>query len=89
MDEATLETRGAEPLKPYLTAIDAMKTKADLVKLLSSSIAYAAPFGLGIEADVADPKRYAVWAAQGGLGMPERDYYLGKSGKIRRLPRRL
>ncbi|MFT3725821.1 MAG: M13 family metallopeptidase [Hyphomonadaceae bacterium] len=82
MDEATLETRGTEPLQPYLTAINGVKTKADLVKLISSNIAYTAPFGFGVEADTADPKRYAVWAAQGGLGMPERDYYLGKSEKF-------
>ena len=77
MDEATLETRGTEPLKPYLATIEGIKTKADLLKVLAT-VGYASPFGLGIEADVADPTRYAVWGAQGGLGMPDRDYYLGK-----------
>ena len=80
MDEATLETRGIEPLKPYLAEIDGIKSKADLLKLISR-VGYASPFGLGIEADVADPTRYAVWGAQGGLGMPDRDYYLEKSEK--------
>jgi putative endopeptidase len=80
MDEAGLEARGTDALKPYLAEIDAIKTKADLLKVIAK-VGYAAPFGLGIEADVADPKRYAVWAAQGGLGMPDRDYYLEKSEK--------
>ncbi len=76
MDEATLETRGIEPLKPYLDTINAIGTKADLLKVLASP-GYASPFGLGIDADAADPTRYAVWGGQGGLGMPDRDYYLG------------
>jgi len=76
MDEATLETRGIEPLKPYLAEIDAITTKDDLLRVISK-VGYASPFSLGIEADVADPTRYAVWGSQGGLGMPDRDYYLG------------
>ncbi len=80
MDEATLEARGIEPLKPYLDEINAISDKASLLKVISRPWA-TAPFGFGIEADVADPKRYAVWGAQGGLGMPDRDYYLEKSEK--------
>jgi endothelin-converting enzyme/putative endopeptidase len=78
MDEATLETRGLEPLKPYLATINAIATKADLLKVLAT-VGYAAPFGLGVEADTSDPKRYAVWGAQAGLAMPDREYYLGKT----------
>ncbi|MDP3738937.1 MAG: M13 family metallopeptidase [Hyphomonadaceae bacterium] len=78
MDEAALETRGIEPLKPYLDTINAINTKADLLKVVAT-VGYASPFGLGIEADTADPTRYAVWGAQGGLGMPDREYYLGKT----------
>ena len=81
MDEATLETRGVEPLKPYLDTINGITDKAGLLKVIAQ-VGYASPFGLGIEADVADPKRYAVWGAQGGLGMPNRDYYLEKSEKF-------
>ena len=80
MDEATLETRGLEPLKPYLDEINGINDKAGLLKVIAK-VGYAAPFGIGIEADTADPTRYAVWAAQGGLGMPDRDYYLEKSEK--------
>jgi putative endopeptidase len=75
MDEATIEARGIEPLKPYLDTINGIGSKADLLKVLATP-GYASPFGLGIEADVADPKRYAVWGTQAGLGMPDREYYL-------------
>lgn len=80
MDEAALETRGVEPLKPYLDEINGIADKAGLLKVIAK-VGYASPFGLGIEADTADPKRYAVWGAQGGLGMPDRDYYLEKGEK--------
>jgi endothelin-converting enzyme/putative endopeptidase len=76
MDEATLESRGTTPLEPYLDTINAIATKADLVRVIAT-VGYASPFSLGIEADAADPKRYAVWGGQTGLGMPDRDYYLG------------
>jgi putative endopeptidase len=75
MDEATIEARGIEPLKPYLDTINGITDKAGLLKVLATP-GYASPFGLGIEADVANPKQYAVWGAQGGLGMPDREYYL-------------
>jgi putative endopeptidase len=80
MDEATLETRGIEPLKPYLDEINGITDKASLLKVIAK-VGYASPFGIGIEADVADPTRYAVWGAQGGLGMPDREYYLEKNEK--------
>jgi putative endopeptidase len=53
-------------------------TSAGLLKVLATP-GYAAPFGLGIEADTVDPTRYAVWGSKAGLGMPDREYYLDKS----------
>jgi len=80
MDEAALETRGIEPLKPYLEEINAITDKASLLKVISK-VGYASPFGIGVQADAADPKRYAVWSGQGGISMPDRDYYLEKGAK--------
>ncbi len=81
MDEATLEARGIEPLKPYLAQIHAISDRDGLLKVISQPWA-ASPFSIGIEADVADPTRYAVWGAQGGLGMPDRSYYLEDTEKF-------
>lgn len=80
MDEATLEARGVEPLKPWLEEINGIKDKAGLLKVIAK-VGYTTPFGLAVEADAADPTRYAVWSGQGGLGMPDRDYYLEKTEK--------
>ncbi len=78
MDEAAIEARGLAPLQPYLDRIAAVTDTRGVLALMGTT-EFAAPFGLGIEADPEDPKRYAVWAGQGGLGMPDRDYYLEKS----------
>lgn len=75
MDEAGIEAKGIEPLKPYLAQIDAVKDRADLQRLFAS-VGYAGPVGMAPLPDFADPTRYAVIAGQGDLGMGTRDYYL-------------
>jgi endothelin-converting enzyme/putative endopeptidase len=81
MDEAGIESRGIAPMTPYLDEIAAMKTRADLMKLVGD-IDHTAPFGLGVYPDLADPAKYAVWIFQSGLGMPNRDYYINKGAKF-------
>jgi len=75
MDEAAIEARGVEPLKPLLAEIDAVPDKAALAALLGG-IDFTAPFTIFIDADPAAPTAYAVNLGQSGLGMPNRDYYL-------------
>ncbi len=81
MDEATIESRGVSPLKPFLDRIDAASDTGDVLALMATTD-FAAPFSVGIEADPADPTRYAVWIGQGGLGMPDRDYYLKEGAEF-------
>lgn len=80
MDEGTLAAKGATPLKPHLDKISAVKDKADLAELFGT-VGYPSPVGLAIFADLSDPTRYGVYAGQGGLGMPNRDYYLLEGAK--------
>ena len=75
MDEAGIDALGTAPIKPYLKRIEAAKTRADLVALFAEP-GMPAPIGLGISPDLKDPTHYIVDAGQGGLGMPNRDYYL-------------
>ncbi|MEZ5938169.1 MAG: M13 family metallopeptidase [Hyphomonadaceae bacterium] len=81
MDEGALDARGLEPLKPYLSRIDAAKTPTDITRLMGD-INYSGPVGLFIDADSADPTKYAVYVTQAGLGMPVRDYYLNEGEKF-------
>jgi endothelin-converting enzyme/putative endopeptidase len=80
MDEAKVEQLGTEPLKPWLAKIDAAKSRGDLVDLFASP-GFDSPVGLFIIPDLKNPTRYALYASQSGLGMPNRDYYLLKGDK--------
>ena len=81
MNEALVEQLDAKPLQPELAAIRAAKTRDDITALMGRSnlSGYTALLNLGINADAKDPNRYAVYAGTGGLGLPDRDYYLQAS----------
>ena len=75
-----IEARGTAPLRPYLDRIAAVRSRADLIAC-SPRPAITAPVGIGIIPDPADPTRYIAVAGQGGLGLPNRDYYLREGEK--------
>ena len=78
MDEAAIEARGADPVKPMLARIDTLQSRDDLAKALgeNSKLGISTPIEIGVELDLKDNSKYAVYTGQGGLGMPDRDYYL-------------
>jgi endothelin-converting enzyme/putative endopeptidase len=80
MDEASITAKGAAPLQPYLGRIAAVKDRGDLVDLFAT-VGFASPVGVSIYPDLSNPTRYAVYAGQSGLGMPNRDYYLLQGAK--------
>ena len=80
MDEAQVENLGTEPLKPYLARIAAVKNRGELVDLFAEP-GFDSPIGVFIYPDLKNPTRYSVYASQGGLGLPNRDYYLLKGDK--------
>jgi endothelin-converting enzyme/putative endopeptidase len=75
MDEAGIEARGPAVLRPYLDRINAAQTRDDLIRLFAEP-GYPAPIGVGLTPNPADPTHYVASTGQGGLGMPNRDYYL-------------
>jgi endothelin-converting enzyme/putative endopeptidase len=88
MDEAAVERAGAAPLKPDLDAIAALKSAADLPPLLGRLhlADNAALFEFSSNQDFADSSQVIAFAAAGGLGLPDRDYYVktdAKSQEIR------
>jgi putative endopeptidase len=78
MDTETRDARGMDPLAPELERIEAIKTYDDLAAHFGSSSmrGMPVPFTFGQEADFEDPTRYIVALFQGGLGLPDREYYL-------------
>lgn len=77
MDTMSIEQKGIEPLKPELEAISALKTTNELMSQVAKMHTYGvnAFFGEGVQQDAknSDMMAYVMW--QGGIGLPERDYY--------------
>jgi len=78
LDEATIEAKGLAPLKPRLQAIAAIGDQAQLGRALGLAARQGVntPIGLGAESDLKNPDVIAIYVSQGGLGLPDRDYYL-------------
>ena len=78
IDEATIEKRGLAPIEADLAAIDAIETTKDVVARVVAMHREADPvlFGLGVRQDLKDNTRIIAYATQGGLGLPNRDFYL-------------
>jgi len=85
MDEAQLETLGLKPLQAEFASIDAISDKSALPALIAhmNQIGVGAPYGFGIAQDSKDSTHYAVILSQGGLGLPDRDYYLKDDAKLK------
>jgi putative endopeptidase len=78
MDEARIESVGAKPIAPELDAVRAAQSRDELAGLMGRATDDFdnSLFNITTDVDLKDPKRYAVYLSQGGLGLPDRDYYL-------------
>jgi len=86
MAEEVVEAAGSVPLNPLLAAVDAVADASQLVHLLGIHTRMGIDGLLGVEAesDPGDPTRYVMFISQGGLGLPDEEYYrLGTYGEIR------
>jgi putative endopeptidase len=97
LNETAIEARGRTPLQPQLDSVDAVADKTALVRLLgrrtradvdplnwgvyeSSSL-----LGLSVEPSIHGEKRYVAFLLQGGLGLPQREQYLGSDARFQTL----
>jgi predicted metalloendopeptidase len=78
MDQKTIDAKRIAPLAEELRRIDAIKNRADLLKAIAHlhSVGVDALFRFGAGQDAKDSNREIAQAHQGGLGLPDRDYYL-------------
>ena len=78
LDTAAINKEGLKPLQPEFDRIDALKSKASLSELLARDqlIGVNAFLGFGEQQDFKDARKQIAVLDQGGLGLPERDYYL-------------
>jgi predicted metalloendopeptidase len=91
MDEAGIEKLGLGPLQPSLDRIAAIQNRQDLARVLGGTLRADVDalnwtnfhtenvLGLWVAQSLDDPSRYEPFLLQGGLGMPDREYYLGTS----------
>jgi predicted metalloendopeptidase len=85
MNEEQLEALGLKPLQAEFAAIDAIKDMNALPALMAhmNAIGAGAPYGLFVNLDARNSTQYAVSLFQGGLGLPDRDYYLKDDVKLK------
>ncbi|HET7873507.1 MAG TPA: M13 family metallopeptidase, partial [Terriglobales bacterium] len=95
MDEAGIEAKGLAPLRPHLEAVQAIRDKRELAHALGATLRadvdalnntnFHTPnlFGLWTAPGFNDPDHYAAYLLQGGLQLPDREYYLSDSEHMR------
>ena len=78
MNTEVLDERGIGPLREKLAQLSAIDSRAALIAALGRSQldATASPFGWYVGADRRDPDRNQLVLSLGGIGLPDRDYYL-------------
>ena len=84
MDEERIEHEGFKPLKVELARIAVIKHVRDIGPLMAhfDRIGVNTPVGTSIYPDSKRSTQYAFWLSQGGLGLPDRDYYLSDDAKL-------
>jgi predicted metalloendopeptidase len=78
MDTAAIESRGLAPVADELARVSAIRGTADVYAYMGRAQRFrtGAPLNLYVGQDRKDSKRYLVGVSQGGLTMPDREYYL-------------
>ncbi|MEO8727344.1 MAG: M13 family metallopeptidase [Acidobacteriaceae bacterium] len=97
MDEPAIEAAGLKPLRPHLDAIAAIRDKNALARALGESLRadvdalnntnFHTPnlFGMWVAPGFNDSDHYAAYLLQGGIELPNREYYLDQSEHMRDL----
>ncbi len=97
MDEAGIERKGLKPLQPHLDAIAAIRNRRELARALGETLRadvdalnntnFHTPnlFGLWVAPDFNDVDHYTAYLLQGGLSLPDREYYLSTSDAMREI----
>src|SRR5256885_17178063 len=94
MDSTTIDSAGLKPLEPTLDSIAAIRDRAGLARFLGSTLRADVDalnstnfytenlLGLWVAQDLDDRSQYSPFLLQGGLGMPDRSYYVDTSSAM-------
>src|SRR5208283_4842737 len=95
--EAVIESKGLAPLRPHLDSIAAIQNKSELARALGESLRADVDalnntnyhthnlFGLWVAPSFNDSEHYTAYLLQGGLQMPDREYYLADNDRMRQI----
>ena len=85
LDTAGIEAKGLAPIQPWLGEIKGLDSRAGYAALVAKAGRYGVniPFGLFVGQDDKQPDRYVTAMFQGGIGMPDRDYYLEQDERMK------
>jgi endothelin-converting enzyme/putative endopeptidase len=81
MDETAINAKGAQPLDPLLKRIAALTTKAEIADVAAAMSDDNVLFEFSSLQDFHDTNQVIAGADQGGLGLPDRDYYTKDDAK--------
>jgi predicted metalloendopeptidase len=94
LDTTAIEAAGLKPLQPTLDSIAAIKDRKDLARFLGSTVRADVDalnstnfytenlLGLWVAQDLDEPTHYSPFLLQGGLGLPDRSYYVDTSSAM-------
>jgi putative endopeptidase len=84
LDTTAIEAKGLTAFAPWLNELRAVKSKAGLATLYADAdrAGIGIPYRMFVGQDRKASDRYALTVLQGGLGMPDRDYYLSADPKL-------
>lgn len=87
LDTAAVEAKGLAPIKPWLAEIKGVKDKAGYATLAAKAAraGISGPFRFYVGQDDKDPETYILSMSQGGLGLPDRDYYLDEKPEMAKI----
>ena len=77
MDSTTRNAQGVEPVKPLIDEVAALKNKSEIIPLMARNtrVGIGGFFGTGIGTDIMDSNSNQLGLYQGGLSLPEKEYY--------------
>jgi putative endopeptidase len=87
MDSNTIDLQGIKPLMPLLSQVNSIKNKSDLIRVIAEFQTYAGSplFSAYIFQDEMNSEKLALHFFQGGIGLPDRDYYFNNDSRTQNI----
>ena len=84
LDAAAIEAKSLAAFQPWLDSIKGISSKSAYAAVVASAdrMGIGTPIGIYIGQDDKSPDRYIASVGQGGIGMPDRDYYISADPKL-------